>query len=524
MRYYSEQENIMRKACLFTLVYFCVNAATVFAAPGDTTWTQTYGGYSDDRTYLAQQTNDGGYITGGLTLSFGAGGQDTYLVKTDSFGNTQWTNTYGWTASDVAFSLQQTTDGGYILAGWTNSWGAGWADFYLVKTDAAGNELWTQTHGGTATDQAWSVQQTTDGGYIIAGSTESFGAGFTDFYLVKTNVIGDTLWTRTYGGTSSEIAYSVQQTTDGGYITAGYTGSFGAGSFDFYVVKTNAGGGTMWTQTYGGTSGEIAYSVQQTSDGGYIIAGSTDSFGAGFSDYYLVKTDASGNTLWTRTYGGTDSDLAQSVQQTADGGYIIAGETYSFGAGGVDYYLVKTDALGDTLWTHTYGGYSADFVRSVQQTTNGDYIVAGYTNSFGAGSYDFYLVKVEGLCCDVDIVPDSYPVNVPPGGSFGWTGYLGNPTPSSIVTDVWYGAVFRGNFYEQGRFLNVPLNPGRYLQAHLNQAIPHQAPEETYEYIIYCGDYSSNVCDSASFSFNVTGARLEGGNDEWVLDGGWGKK
>ena len=232
--------------------------------------------------------------------------------------------------------------------------------------------LWTRTYGGSGDDEAYSVQQTADGGYIVAGYTYSFGAGGDDFYLVRTNSQGDTLWTRTYGGDSLDCAYSVHQTADGGYIVAGYTYSFGAGLDDFYLVKTNSLGDTLWTRAYGGSNYDDARSVQQTTDGGYIVAGYTWSF-----DADLVKTNSQGDTLWTRTYGGSNGDDAYSVQQTADGGYIVAGDTWSFGAGRNDFYLVKTNPMGDTLWTRTYGGRGNDSARSVQQTTDGGYIVAG---------------------------------------------------------------------------------------------------------------------------------------------------
>ena len=210
---------------------------------------------------------------------------------------------------------------------------------------AAAQTSWWRTYGGTLTDQGWSVQQTSDGGYIIAGRTYSFGAGNSDVYLTKTNTPGDTLWTRTYGGTSEDDGYSVQQTTDSGYIITGYTASFSAGGV--YLIRTNASGDTLWTRTYGGTSEDVGTSVQQTLDGGYIVAGYTLTFGAGGYDAYLIKTDASGDTMWTRTYGGTGDDQGYSVQQTSDGGYIIAGRTYSFGAGNSDVYLIKTDSLGN---------------------------------------------------------------------------------------------------------------------------------------------------------------------------------
>jgi uncharacterized delta-60 repeat protein len=384
----------MRSILSISILLACVQAS--FAQPPETLWTRTYGGIEAERCWSVRQTSDGGYIVAGFTESFGAGDKDFYLVKTNSQSEPLWTRTYGGGYWDNAYSVQQTADGGYIVAGYTNSFGAGSWDFYLVKTNSLGDPLWTRTYGGSHFDEASSVQQTADGGYIVAGVTYSFGAGtpgYTNMYLVKTDSLGDTLWTRTYGGSHYDWANSVQQTADGGYIVAGYTWSFCADSGDFYLVKTNSLGDTLWTRTYGGSGGDYAYSVQQTADGGYIVAGTTESFGAGGWDFYLVKTNSLGDALWTRTYGGSSHDEASSVQQTADGGYIVAGFTYSFGAGGWDFYLVKTNSLGDTLWTRTYGGSDLDMAYSVQQTADGGYIVAGGTWSFGAGVSDFYLIK-----------------------------------------------------------------------------------------------------------------------------------
>jgi hypothetical protein len=204
-----------------------------------------------------------------------------------------------------------------------------------------------KTYGVTGSDYAYSVQQTSDGGYIVAGGTASFGAGSVDFLLIKTDANGNIIWVKTYGGISYDNARSVQQTSDGGYIVAGLTSSFGAGNWDVWLIKTDANGNLQWAKTYGGTNYDYAYSVQQTSDGGYIMTGGTASFGAGNWDVWLIKTDANGNLQWAKTYGGTDDDYAYSVQQTSDGGYILAGVTSSFGAGGSDFFLIKTDANGN---------------------------------------------------------------------------------------------------------------------------------------------------------------------------------
>ncbi len=403
-----------------------------FSQPSpDTLWTRTYGGSYSEEARCVQQTEDGGYIVAGYTDSFGAGNSDFYLVKTNSEGDTLWTRTYGRSYyKDRAYSVQQTTDGGYIVAGYTESFVADSGDFYLVKTNSEGDTLWTRTYGGSSDEWIECVQQTTDGGYIMAGTSSSFGSGFYDFYVIKTDSQGNSLWASAYGGSSYDGAYSIQQTIDGSYIVAGLTWSFGGGRDDLYLVKMNSQGDTLWTRTYGGSNFDEAESVQQTTDGGYIVAGCTQSFGMGSVDFYLVKTDSQGDTLWTRTYGGSDWEMACSIQQTTDGGYIAAGITKSFGAGIYDFYLVKTDAQGDTLWTRTFGGISYDEAYSVQQTTDGGYIVAGRTNSFGAGFYDFYLVKT-----GPDISPAKYLEHPSPTD---YTLYPNFPNPFNPYTQITY--------------------------------------------------------------------------------------
>jgi len=314
----------------------------LFTQVPDTQWTKTFGGGNDDLGYSVQQTSDGGYIITGVTHSFGSGNGDVYLIKTDGSGNLLWYNTFGGTDVDVGYSVQQTSDGGYIIAGLTRSFGAGYYDVYLVKTDSSGNLLWENTFGGGAWDEARSVQQTLDGGYIIAGFTYSAGLNG-DVYLIKTDNSGNLLWYNTFGEIDYEWGFSVQQTSDGGYIVAGYTDSYGPGPRAVYLVKTDNSGNLLWYNTFGGSNEDIGFSVRETSDGGYIIAGLTRSFGAGSDDVYLIKTDNSGNLLWQNTFGGTSLDEARSVQQTLDGGYIIAGGTYSFGAGYEDVYLIRLE-------------------------------------------------------------------------------------------------------------------------------------------------------------------------------------
>jgi hypothetical protein len=352
---------------------------------------RTYGGVEDDWALSVQQTADGGYILVGASCSFGRY-QDVYAVRTNARGDTLWTRTFGGYAADCGYSVRQTDDDGFIIAGYTQYYST---DVYLIKTDPSGNMIWSRMYGGDSIDVAESVEPTTDGGFIVAGYTRSFGAGSADFYAIKTDANGDTLWTRTYGGKYCDEGRSVRQTADGGYIIVG--GNDATADCDFYVVKTDAGGDTLWTRTYGGTDYDIAYAVQQTPDSGYIIAGMTRSFGAGEADVYLVKTDAEGNALWTMTYGGGSNDMGYSVQQTADGGFVIAGKTQSVGEGSTDVYIIGTDSLGHTRWTRTFGGDTSDCGYSVCRTADNGLVVAGYTLSFGAGGDDAYLMKTDSL-------------------------------------------------------------------------------------------------------------------------------
>jgi hypothetical protein len=355
------------------------------------TFEKIYGGSGSDEAYSVQQTTDDGYIVAGRTNAFGAGDYDVYLIRTDAWGDTLWTKTFGGPAYDEGYSVQQTTDGGFIVAGSTTSFGSGDYDFYLIKTDSVGDTLWTRTYGDDSIDYGFSVQQTNDGGFIIGGWSLNGLSGY-DFHLVRTDSSGETLWTRFYGDIITEdFGYSVKQTSDGGFIFTGWL--YNVDPYFpavIYMIKTDSTGATQFTGGYGGLGWDESYSVQQTSDEGYVIAGFTSSFGSGGYDVYLIKTNSSGDTLWTQTFGGTSGDEGRSVQQTSDEGYIISGSTGSFGVGSSDVYLIKTDSLGNILWTRTYGGIASDIGYSVQQTTDGGYIIGGkYRN-------DVYLIKTDG--------------------------------------------------------------------------------------------------------------------------------
>jgi hypothetical protein len=287
--------------------------------------------------------------------------------------DTLWTRTYGGTEAERCYGMQQTRDGGYILAGFTRSFGAGSFDYWLMKTDVNGDSVWSRTYGGPEFESCSSVQQTTDGGYILAGYRGMNAEGVHHFWLVKTDSTGDSLWSRTYGGSDYDECYDSFQSSDGGYILTGITTSFGAGLADFWMVKTDANGDSLWSHTYGGLADDICTSAHQTTDGGYILAGYTASYGSGGTDFWMVKTDANGDSLWSRTYGMEGSQECRSVEQTLDGGYLLAGTDFNSGP---YFWLVKTDSNGDSLWTRTISSiWGACY--SVQQTADHGYILGG---------------------------------------------------------------------------------------------------------------------------------------------------
>ncbi len=321
-----------------------------------------------------------------------------------------WTQTYGSPDNDFAFALATTSDGGYAMVGSTGSkMGSTQGYVWLVKAGADGYELWNRTYGGPENDNAMALVHNSDGGYTIAGSTGSFGAGSSDFWLVRTDADGNELWNRTYGGPEIDLARSLVQTSDGGYAILGITRSFGAGKVDFWLVKTDADGILQWSQTYGGPEDDFALNAVETSDSGYALIGNTVTYGAGGSDFWLIKTDSTGNELWNKTYGGPGSESGLCLVQTIDGGYALTGSTASYGAGDQDFWLVKTDADGNTLWNKTYGGTENDGAYFLVETSDGGYAVLGTTESYGAGDQDFWLVKTD----EYGVVPEAAWVVLP---------------------------------------------------------------------------------------------------------------
>ncbi|MBX7139967.1 MAG: T9SS type A sorting domain-containing protein [Chitinophagales bacterium] len=420
-------------------------------------WQKSLGGTSYDYAQSIQQTADGGYIVAGHSpshdgdVSGNHGSYDYWIVKLDGTGAIEWQQSLGGTDPDYAQSIQQTADGGYIVAGYSDSndgdvsghHGNSYAhDYWIVKLESTGAIEWQKSLGGTSSDEAQSIQQTADGGYIVAGSSQSndgdvsgwhpgyddYGYPLADYWIVKLDGTGVIEWQLSLGGSFDDRAQSVQQTADGSYIVAGHSqsndgdvsGHHGNSSYDdYWIVKLDDAGTIEWQKSLGGTSSDEAQSIQQSADGGYIVAGSSksnnadvsgwhegyDYYGDPTSDYWIVKLDGTGAIEWQKSLGGTSYDEAQSIQQSADGSYIVAGNSFSYNGdvsgnhGEDDYWIVKLDGTGAIEWQKSLGGTEFDEVYSIQQTTDGGFIVAGYSWSNNAdvsgnhGYYDYWIVK-----------------------------------------------------------------------------------------------------------------------------------
>ena len=363
-------------------------------------WEQMFGGDEDDVGYSVQQTTDGGYIITGGTEN---NGQNIYLIKTNETGEEEWSQTFGnsFLFGGWGSSVQQTTDGGYIITGTIQGVG-GNNDICLIKVDDEGTEEWLETFGDDdENDEGYSVQQTMDGGYIITGETQSFDVIENSLYLIKTNENGEEEWSQySYGSVSEyggQTGSSVQQTNDGGYIIGGSNLSESSESMDMYLIKTDNNGNEQWSQTFGGDYNDWGFSVQQTSDGGYIFTGYSFSFGnvdVG-SEIYLIKTNEDGEEEWSQILGGVGHDFGYSVQQTTDGGYIITGYTESFNSINGDVYLLKTNENGEEEWSQCFGGSGYEEGYCVQQTIDGGYIITGLIESDFVIGQDVYLIKTD---------------------------------------------------------------------------------------------------------------------------------
>lgn len=451
----SVQDKIhMHKKLTLLLATYFLSLACAFSqtAPG-IEWQNTIGGDTSDFLRSVEQTIDGGYIIGGWSNSNIAGdktensngGIDFWIVKVDSLGNIQWQNTIGGDTTDQFSNIQQTFDGGYILGGmsYSNISGDktennnGSADFWVVKINAFGAIQWQNTIGGSGYDDLRDIKQTIDGGFILGGTSasnisgdknqDSKGSG--DYWIVKTDSLGNIQWQNTIGGAGLDDIYSLSQTNDGGFILGGYSNSNISGDksensngfMDYWIVKTDASGNILWQNTIGGNSNDILFKINETFDNGYICGGFSDSNISGdktennigpplSNDIWIIKTDSIGNIQWENTIGGNDNDDCRSIIPTNDGGYIIGGFSRSNISGDktentngtYDYWIIKTDAIGNIQWQNSIGGINSDQAPIIQQTTTNGYIIGGISRSNISGDktencqgdYDYWIVKL----------------------------------------------------------------------------------------------------------------------------------
>ena len=339
------------KFLLIILLLIIFPSSILISQIPDTIWTKVFVNEQDDIGYDVEQTSDGGFIMVGETKSFGLDDIDIYVILTNEEGDTIWTRAYGGNNLDIGRAIVQSEGGDFIIAGYTISNGNFDADVYLLKLNNNGEIIWSKTYGGNDDDYGMDIQKTNDEGFIITGFTQSFGNGVNDIYLIKADSDGDTLWTKTYGGASSDLGFSVKQLSNGGYIIGGYAFPETLQVlYDFYLLKVDENGNKLWERTYGGEFSDFGFEVVETFDGNYVIVGETRSYGLGFNDIYIIKVDTNGDTLWTKNYGGNGYDYAYSLDETIDRGLVITGITEGTNEVEGGLYVLKVDSCGIKLW------------------------------------------------------------------------------------------------------------------------------------------------------------------------------
>jgi uncharacterized delta-60 repeat protein len=365
------------------------------AKPLQIEWDKTYGADKEEKAYGIVGTRDGGIAIAGTTRSFSAGKEDAYILKTDEKGALLWEKRVGGTRKDIAYAIDENSKGELYVAGISKSYSKeGDYDVYALKFSKNGKLLWGKSLGGPGKDYADALTATKDGGVVIVGKTKSFGHGHYDMYVIKLSSSGKVLWSKTFGGASNEEAHSVTELKDGSLIIAGGTESFGAGDFDFYIVKLSAEGKKLWEKYYGEKKADMFYTVTSSPDGGFTAAGYTRSYNAKKKDLTVMHCDKEGNTIWHKIVGKHNHEIANGIVSTKDG-ILVVGSTKSKGHGKNDFYILTFDNNGQLTSDKVYGGKKNDIANSVAKTIDGGYAIAGESESFTEDSdYDVYLMKL----------------------------------------------------------------------------------------------------------------------------------
>ncbi len=384
---------------LFIYFGFTTNAQIVFS--------QEYGGSADEDGRWMEQMPDSGFIMVGGTETFSNGQSDAWLVRTDLYGNVLWTRSFGGSLFDFANMVKPTRDNGFIVAGFTAG-PYGDNDAWIFKTNSAGGLLWSKTLADTGTQELEAIVQTTDGGFAAVGVDYSPTTNYYDMLVVRYDTAGNTLWTKHLGGASFELGNSIQQTPDGGFIITGISYSYGLADGDYILYKLDANGNTQWYKNYTTAGLQEPHYVQLTRDGGYIMVGDADDLvnTLGQTDIWVIKTNSTGDTLWTKVLGGSKKDGGKTIEQTTDGGYIIGGITRSYGLINPNFYLGKLDSLSNVEWENTlYGSAYHDHAYRAIQCSDGGYANFGYFRN-ASSIQNYALVKLGpdgGVTKDISI-------------------------------------------------------------------------------------------------------------------------
>jgi len=480
----------MKKITLFFAgILFCV--LSIAQAP-QLQWSKTYGGSEYEYAFDIEVCPEG-YLIAGHTKSFGHANDnfDIYLIRIDDQGNELWTKTYGGSRNELALSCEQTHDGGFIISGVTRSWGLGGSDAYALKVDRNGDSLWSKNYGGETWDQFYCGIPTLQGGYAFSGYSSVYLKG-DQFYFAKTEGDGDTSWTYTVGGDNQDYGYYMKQLDGMDYITVGHTWSEGDES-QVYLVMTDRDGGWNWTKAFGGPLEEYARWIDVTDEPGYVIVGSTQSYGHGLDDFWLVNTDNEGTPMDTYTFGGGDSEVASGASRDVDGGILIAGNTWSFGVEATDMYMMKVTENGDSIWSLSWGGQNWEYAYDIKPTLDGGYIVVGREHDIISGDYNIVVLKYgsqpllnsviyerNGLnkpIKDFEQTLDTITIDIPEGANIlGMVVYLDSiihPRVKDLYIKIWhldrtYGQVARPHG-GGANFINTVLHPAASIMAEAGQ-------------------------------------------------------
>ncbi|MBU1880433.1 T9SS type A sorting domain-containing protein [bacterium] len=496
---------------ILTIVLVCSINAAAQPVPPDTSWTYLWTGEANDNCNSVEQTTDGGFIAAGWTSSVGSGQADFLLIKLDAEGNREWSRLYGGYSHDYCEVVHQTADGGYVMAGWTSSYGAGGFDMLLIKTDSRGDVEWQQTYGDGSSEQCKDMIITRDGGYLLGGLSFTNGD---DMYVVKTDSSGNLEWDQYFGDSGIDGCYAVTQTVDGGFALGGALYSSNLG-YSLWLVKIDDQGNLLWDEVFGYAGWGRCNDLIQTIDGGFLLGGYDDVWGPGNTDLYCVKTDSIGNQEWDFIYGEGSSDVCFSV--------LINKEGFTLG-GSVDgkTTIFSLETSGILSWTKTLGDSGVvTECYCLNSTSDHGYISGGYLKDYGPNQKDFFVARFAGYLA-VTLIPTNPPIIIPAsGGSFDYNLYVENIGSGTAIFDAWVEADLPTGGTVTPLILreDLSLPAGLFIDRDLMQTVPDYAPAGQYTYRLNVGIYPSTVYEFDEFNFSKDSVLVDGYVGAWELYG-----